>query len=168
MAEGTFTHYLAISPTTEPIAKKPATLSHTDASAIPLVVLTAFACLDWLPEPAKSPNSSQRRVVVSGASGGVGMWCVQLAKKIYRCHVIGICSSRNAEFVRALGADEVIDYGVQDVASTLLERRIEGRKYDLYVDCVGGTEMFDYWVSYFLPSFLFLSLRVGLMIVDKD
>lgn len=74
------------------------------------------------------------------------MWCVQLAKKLYNCHVIGICSGRNAEFVRGLGADEVIDYSSQDVAKTLLDSRPEGKKFDLYVDCVGGTEMFDHWV----------------------
>jgi NADPH:quinone reductase-like Zn-dependent oxidoreductase len=77
----------------------------------------------------------------------VGMWCVQLAKKLYNCHVIGICSGRNAKFVRELGADRVIDYSAQDVAKTLLDGRPEGRKYDLYIDCVGGTEMFDHWTK---------------------
>lgn len=75
------------------------------------------------------------------------MWCVQLAKKLYNCHVTGICSGRNAEFVKGLGADEVVDYGQQDVAKTLLDGRPEGNKYDLYIDCVGGTEMFNHWVS---------------------
>lgn len=147
MAEGTFTHYLAITPTTEPIAKKPSTLTHHEAAATPLVVLTAFAILDWLPAPSTSPNPAQRRVIVSGASGGVGMWCVQLAKKMYGCHVTGICSGRNADFVRELGADEVIDYATQDVPQSLLSKRPEGKKYDLYVDCVGGTDMFAYWTE---------------------
>jgi NADPH:quinone reductase-like Zn-dependent oxidoreductase len=146
MAEGTFTQYLAIDPSSEPIAKKPSTLSHQEAAAIPLVVLTAFAILDWLPSESQSLNST-RRVIVSGASGGVGMWCVQLAKKLYNCHVIGICSGRNADFVKDLGADEIIDYRVQDVAKTLLDGRPEGKKYDLYIDCVGGTEMFDHWTE---------------------
>jgi len=144
-AEGTFTQYLSIG-LGEPIAKKPKSLGHQEAAAVPLVVLTAFACLDWLPPESQSPNE-KRRVVVSGASGGVGIWCVQLAKKLYDCHVIGICSGRNAEFVKELGADEVIDYGKRDVAKTLLEGRPGGKKYDLYVDCVGGTDMFNHWVS---------------------
>ncbi|KAH5629037.1 hypothetical protein HBI23_226250 [Parastagonospora nodorum] len=144
-AEGTFTQYLSIGPG-EPIAKKPKSLSHQEAAAIPLVVLTAFACLDWLPTESQSPNE-KRRVVVSGASGGVGIWCVQLAKKLYDCHVIGICSGRNADFVKELGADEVIDYGKQDVAKTLLYGRPGGKKYDLYIDCVGGTDMFNYWTE---------------------
>jgi NADPH:quinone reductase-like Zn-dependent oxidoreductase len=143
-AEGTFTQYLNVVPG-EPIAKKPAKLTHQEAAAIPLVVLTAFACLDWLPGETQSPNV-KRRVVVSGASGGVGIWCVQLAKKLYDCYVIGVCSGRNAEFVKELGTDEVIDYGPQDVARTLLEGRPGGKKYDLFIDCVGGTDMFNHWV----------------------
>jgi NADPH:quinone reductase-like Zn-dependent oxidoreductase len=144
-AEGTFSQYLSVAPG-EPIAKKPTSLSHQEAAAIPLVVLTAFACLDWLPGESQSPNE-KRRVVVSGASGGVGIWCVQLAKKLYGCHVIGICSRRNADFVKELGADEVIDYGNQDVAKTLLDGRPGRKKYDLYIDCVGGTDMFNHWVN---------------------
>lgn len=145
LAEGTFTQYLSVDPGREPIAQKPTAWSFEEASAVPLVVLTAFACLDWLPSSGQSPNGNARRVVVSGASGGVGMWVVQLAKQIFGCHVTGICSGRNAGFVKELGADEVIDYSTQDVARTLLDGRPKGSKYDLYVDCVGGTEIFRYW-----------------------
>ncbi|KAJ4384655.1 hypothetical protein N0V86_000256 [Didymella sp. IMI 355093] len=143
--QGTFTQYLKITPASEPVAKIPKAWGFEEAAAVPLVVLTAFACLDWLPAESKSPNGSERRVVISGASGGVGMWAVQLAKKVYGCHVTGICSGRNAEFVKSLGADEVVDYSKQVVAKTLLASRPEGRKYDLYIDCVGGTEMFQHW-----------------------
>lgn len=145
VGEGTFTQYLSVAPGSEPIAKKTAAWGFEEAAAVPLVVLTAFACLDWLPREGKEADALPRRVVVAGASGGVGMWCVQLAKKMFGCHVTGVCSGRNADFVRGLGADEVIDYSKQDVAKTLLESRPEGRKYDLYVDCVGGTEMFAHW-----------------------
>ena len=145
LGEGTFTEYLRVDPEKEPIAKKPAAWGFEEAAAVPLVVLTAFSCLDWLPSTDQSPNGETRRVVVSGASGGVGMWAVQIAKKVYGCHVTGICSSRNAGFVRGLGADEVIDYGKQDVATALLNLRPNGKKYDLYVDCVGGTEIFKHW-----------------------
>jgi NADPH:quinone reductase-like Zn-dependent oxidoreductase len=144
VGEGTFTQYLRILPG-EPIAKMPRAWVFEEAAAVPLVVLTAFACLDWLPPPPKSPNMEERRVVVCGASGGVGMWAVQLAKKVYGCHVAAICSGRNADFVRGLGADEVIDDLEQNVAETLLASRPEGRKYDLYVDCVGGTQIFEHW-----------------------
>lgn len=145
VGEGTFTQYLKTTPGSETLARMPIAWGFQKAAAVPLVVLTAFACLDWLPAESKSPNGTERRVVVGGASGGVGMWAVQLAKKMYGCHVTAICSGRNADLVRGLGADEVIDYTKQDVAETLLASRLEGRKYDLYVDCVGGTQMFEHW-----------------------
>ena len=157
-AEGTFTKYLCLSPQTNPIAKKPRSLSHAEAAAIPLVALTAFACLDWLPDPSSSPNEDRRYVVVSGASGGVGSWCVQLAKKLYGCHVTAICSSRNADFVRALGADEVIDYATQDVPASLLSKRPRGSQFDLYVDCVGGTEMFGCWTQLLHRSAAYITI----------
>ena len=70
-----------------------------------------------------------------------------VAKKLYNCHITGICSSKNADFVRGMGADEVIDYTTQDVAKALLDARPRGRKFDLYIDCVGGVEIFKRWVG---------------------
>lgn len=145
LAEGTFARYVAVTPGREPVARMPRRWGWEQGAAVPLGVLTAFACLDWLPGAAESPNQAGRRVVVSGASGGVGMWCVQLAKKVFGCHVTAVCSGRNAGFVRGLGADEVVDYEAGDVKGALLGARPEGRKYDLYIDCVGGTEVFDWW-----------------------
>ena len=73
---------------------------------------------------------------------------MQLAKRLYGSHITAICSSRNAQFVRDLGADEVISYTFQDVRKTLLEKvEKDGAAYDLYVDCVGGTDVFDYWTQ---------------------
>ncbi|EUC48419.1 hypothetical protein COCMIDRAFT_34104 [Bipolaris oryzae ATCC 44560] len=144
-AEGTFTHYLTISPSTSPLAKKPPSLPHASASAIPLVALTAYACLSWLPSSPSTP-SHPYRIIISGASGGVGTLCLQLGKRLHGSHMTAICSSRNASFVRSLGADDVIDYTTQNVREALLEKvGKEGVKYDLYVDCVGGTDVFGYW-----------------------
>ncbi|KAF2443937.1 GroES-like protein [Karstenula rhodostoma CBS 690.94] len=141
-AQGTFTKYLIVSDKA-PIARKPKGWTFEEAASVPLVTLTAFACLDRLP-PLK-PTVAHRRVVVAGASGGTGMWCVQLAKKVYNCHVLAICSGRNAEFVRGLGADDIIDYTTSNVPQALLNHRPKGLKFDLYIDCVGGTEMFGNW-----------------------
>ena len=141
--DGTFTQYVTVSQSA-PISRIPNGWSYTKAAAVPLVALTAFACLDWL--PSETAKDVKRRVIVSGASGGVGTWCVQLAKQLCNSHVTAICSGANVDFVRALGADEVIDYKKADVARTLMERRPEGRKYDLFIDCVGGVDMFKYWV----------------------
>ncbi|KNG52708.1 alcohol dehydrogenase [Stemphylium lycopersici] len=170
MAEGTFTHFLAITPSTDPVAKKPSSLPHTTAAAIPLVALTAYACLDWLPPAHLSPNcnsdtatDNRRHIIIAGASGGVGTYCLQLARRLHNCHITAICSSANASFVRSLGADTVIDYTTHDVPATLLSQR-PGRgdndsgKYDLYIDCVGGTHMFDYWTQLLHPQAAYVTI----------
>ncbi|PQE20261.1 hypothetical protein CJF30_00001569 [Rutstroemia sp. NJR-2017a BBW] len=72
--QGTFGQYIAVDPASDPVVKKPDSLSHEAAASIPLVALTAFACLDWLPE---NGSTSQRKVIVRGASGGSGSWVVQ-------------------------------------------------------------------------------------------
>ncbi|PQE29921.1 hypothetical protein CJF32_00000591 [Rutstroemia sp. NJR-2017a WRK4] len=130
--QGTFSQYIAVDPASDPVVKKPDSLSHEAAASIPLVALTAFACLDWLLE---NGSTSQRKVIVRGASGGSGSWVVQLAKLLYDCHVTAVCSGRNAEYVRNLGADEVIDYTIQPVLQTLVDSRASGGEYDLIVDC---------------------------------
>jgi len=73
--QGTFSQYINVNPASDPVVKKPTSLSHESAASIPLVALTAFACLDWLPPPTQ--GGSQRRVVIRGASGGTGSWLVQ-------------------------------------------------------------------------------------------
>jgi NADPH:quinone reductase-like Zn-dependent oxidoreductase len=75
-----------------------------------------------------------------------------VAKVAYDCHVTAICSSKNAEYVKKLGADDVIDYTTNDVAQTLLAQRAESKESDLIVDCVGGTELIGHYVR--SPSYL--------------
>jgi len=64
-----------------------------------------------------------------------------VAKVSYDCHVTAICSSKNASFVKELGADEVIDYTSQDIVSVLEDKLASGGQSDLIVDCVGGKEL---------------------------
>ena len=71
---GTFTRYLTVSDKA-PMARKPKCWTMAEAAAVPLVALTASACLDRL-SPAHTAGA-QQRIVVAGASGGTGMWCVQ-------------------------------------------------------------------------------------------
>jgi NADPH:quinone reductase-like Zn-dependent oxidoreductase len=91
----------------ERIAKMPASLSFAEAASMPLAAQTALQGL------RKGRARFGSRVLIIGASGGVGTFAVQIAK-VLGCHVTGVCSGRNADFVRQLGADEVIDYTLGD------------------------------------------------------
>jgi len=110
------------------LALIPDELSFAQAAAIPLATLTAYQGL---------MNCAQlragARVVINGASGAVGLSAVQIAKA-KQCHIVGICSGRNMEFVRGLGADEVLDYTRTNYATHLSDQ-------DVFFDCA-GTESF--------------------------
>jgi NADPH:quinone reductase-like Zn-dependent oxidoreductase len=69
-----------------------------------------------------------------------------VAKVVYDCQVTAICSAKNAEYVRTLGADEVIDYTSQDVIQTLLSTAAATQPMDLVIDCVGGTDILAHYV----------------------
>lgn len=112
------------------IVKKPAAWSWTQAAALPLVWLTARTCVE-LCEPYLTAS---KKLVVLGGSSGVGMYVCHLAKQ-RGWDVLATCSGKNAEFVKGMGADVVVDYTSQDVVS-------EVKKYApaAIVDCVGGTD----------------------------
>jgi NADPH:quinone reductase-like Zn-dependent oxidoreductase len=103
------------------VALKPASMSFEQAAAIPLTALTALQCLrdHGQLEPGQ-------RVLINGASGGVGTFAVQIAKSL-GAQVTGVCSTPNLDLVRSLGADQVIDYTQEDFAQT-------GVRYDLIFD----------------------------------
>lgn len=107
------------------VVRKPATLSHAEAASIPLVGLTAinglFNCANL---------QSGQRVLVIGASGGVGTLAVQIAKNA-GAHVTGVCSAANMPLVASLGADAVIDYNEHDALRT-------SEAYDIVYDTVGS------------------------------
>ena len=114
------------------LAAKPGTLSHIEAAAVPLAALTAWQAFF---EHAKL--SRGQRVLIHAAAGGVGTYAVQLA---HWCgaHVIGTARAVNAEFVRRLGADEVIDYSVER-----FEEKVQD--VDLVLDSVGGETLERSW-----------------------
>jgi len=107
------------------IAPKPATLDHTQASVVPISALTAWqALID------RAELSEGKRVLVHGAAGGVGSFAVQFARH-KKAHVIATASAANADFVMALGADEVIDYRMTRFETVV-------RDVDVVLDTVGG------------------------------
>lgn len=107
------------------LVRKPERLTHVEAAALPLAGLTAWQALV---ETARVEAGS--RVLVTGAAGGVGHLAVQIAAA-RRAHVIGLTSAGDADRVRALGADEVLDYRAVDFAEVL-----DG--LDVVLDVLGG------------------------------
>jgi NADPH:quinone reductase-like Zn-dependent oxidoreductase len=107
------------------IAPKPQSLTFENAAAIPLGALTAWQAMFDL-----AKLSSGQRILITGASGGVGSLAVQLAK-VKGAYVIGLASGRNGAFVRELGADEFVDYTKQNFAAVVQD-------VDVVFDAVGG------------------------------
>src|SRR5262249_12508017 len=108
------------------VARKPANLSFEEAAAVPVGALTAL-------EAIRDQGNLQtgQRVLVNGASGGVGTFAVQLAKALGAAHVTAVCSTRNVERVRTLGADHVVDYTREDYT-------LSGERCDLIIDVAGN------------------------------
>jgi NADPH:quinone reductase-like Zn-dependent oxidoreductase len=127
-AGGAFAEYVRVP--ADRLAAKPATLSFEQAAAVPLAGITALAGL----RDAGRLRAGQR-LLVNGASGGVGTFAVQVAKAL-GAEVTGVCSTRNVELVRSLGADHVIDYRREDFARS-------GRRYDVVFDLVGNRSLTD-------------------------
>ena len=108
------------------LALKPANLSFQQAATVPLAAVTA---LQGLRDAGKI--LSGQKVLIVGASGGVGTFAVQIAKW-YGADVTGVCSAKNLEMVRSIGADQVIDYTREDFTRT-------GQRYDLIFQLAGTT-----------------------------
>jgi NADPH:quinone reductase-like Zn-dependent oxidoreductase len=106
------------------LALKPANLSFPQAATVPLAAVTALQGL----RDAGEIRSGQK-VLIVGASGGVGTFAVQIARW-YGADVTGVCSTRNMEMVRSIGADRVIDYTWEDFTRT-------GQQYDLIFQLAG-------------------------------
>ncbi|HET9005225.1 MAG TPA: NAD(P)-dependent alcohol dehydrogenase [Actinomycetes bacterium] len=120
---GTLAEYAAVPE--DALVAKPANLSFEQAAAVPVAGLTALQGLR-----DKGGIRPGWRVLINGASGGVGTFAVQVAKA-FGADVTGVCSPRNVELVASLGADQVIDYTRQDFTRT-------GRRYDLLLDVAGS------------------------------
>ncbi len=113
------------------IALKPANLSFEAAAAVPVAALTALQGLR-----DKGQIQPGQQVLILGASGGVGTFAVQIAKA-FGVEVTAVCSTRNVDMVRSLGADQVIDYTQADVTKN-------GQRYDLILAVNGYHPIFAY------------------------
>jgi NADPH:quinone reductase-like Zn-dependent oxidoreductase len=126
---GGFAEYVCASENA--LALKPANLSFETAAAAPVV---AFTALQGLRDTGRIQPG--QKVLINGASGGVGTFAVQIAKS-FDTEVTGVCSTRNVDMVRSIGADQVIDYTQDDFTTS-------GQHYDLIFDAVGNRSAAEY------------------------
>jgi NADPH:quinone reductase-like Zn-dependent oxidoreductase len=123
---GSFAEYVSVSEGS--VVSKPANLTFEQAAAVPMAGMTALQALrDW---GAVQPG---QKVLINGASGGVGTFAVQIAAS-FGAEVTGVCSTRNVDMVRSIGAEQVIDYTQEDFTQT-------GPRYDLILDLVGNRSL---------------------------
>jgi len=122
-ATGAFAEYTCASEAK--IAPKPQSVSFEKAAAVPIAGLTALQALR-----DKGHLQSGQKILINGAAGGIGTFAVQIAKSL-GANVTGVCSTKNVELVRSLGADRVIDYTREDFTQ-------DSERYDLLLDNVGN------------------------------
>jgi len=127
---GAFSEYVRVRESRN-IVMKPTNISFEEAAAIPIAAITALQAVR-----DHGKLKAGEKMLVNGASGGVGTFAVQIAKAL-GAEVTGVCSGRNVELVRSLGADHVIDYTREDFT-------VGATKYDLIVDNVVTHSFSDY------------------------
>jgi len=127
LEQGGFAEYVSVPERL--LARKPANLSYEQAAAVPMAATTALLSLRDVAriEPGQ-------KVLVNGASGGVGTFAVQIARAL-GARADAVCSLPNADLARSIGADEVIDYTSQDFTRS-------GRRYDVLLDIAGSRPVF--------------------------
>ena len=119
---GSFAEYVCVR---NAVVLKPANVTFEQAAAVPIAALTALQGLR-----DKGQVQPGHKVLINGASGGVGTFAVQIAKAL-GAEVTGVCSTRNVDLVRSIGADHVIDYTREDFTRN-------DRRYDLMLDVAGS------------------------------
>ncbi|CAG8434114.1 10036_t:CDS:2 [Funneliformis mosseae] len=138
---GTYAQYTIVNINDGGIVKKPATITHQEAAGFGVAGITAWTGLITVGglKIGEEAKEVQKKILVIGASGGCGTYTVQIAKNINNAQVTAICSGKNAELIKKLGADRIIDYTKEDFVEVLKE---EKESFDLVIDCVGGDEFY--------------------------
>jgi len=129
------------------LALRPKNISWEETASIPLSALSAWQALfvHGALKPVFETKSGNEgtKVLITAASGGVGIWAVQLAHHA-GVDVVGTCGTKNIEFVKSLGADTVLDYSNTSLLEWVNDDR-GTRAFDLVLDCVGGQTLEDSW-----------------------
>jgi NADPH:quinone reductase-like Zn-dependent oxidoreductase len=124
--QGAFAEYVCAPEST--MAMKPPNITFEQAAAAPVA---GFTALQGLRDHGRVRPG--QRVLINGAAGGVGTFAVQIAKS-FDAQVTGVCSTRNVDMVRSIGADHVVDYNHEDFTQ-------RGQQYDVIFDCVGNQSL---------------------------
>ena len=127
--KGAFAEYVCASE--KALVLKPANVTFEQAAS---VAIAAFTALQGLRD--KGHIQPGQRVLINGAAGGVGTFAVQIAKS-FGADVTGVCSTRNVDMVRSIGADKIIDYTQEDFTKS-------GQRYDVILDMIGNHSFSDY------------------------
>jgi len=127
--DGAFAEYVCVREA-RAVALKPANITFEQAASVPIAGVTALQGLR-----DKGKVQPGQRVLINGASGGVGTFAVQIAKSM-GADVTGVCSTRNVDMVRSLGADHVIDYTKEDFIKS-------AQRYDVMYDTVGNRSLLE-------------------------
>lgn len=153
--DGTYAEFVAVK--ASEVAFKPKTIDYVMAAAVPLAGLTAWQALF-----DHGKLTEGQKVLIIGASGGVGSFAVQFAKW-KKATVIGVCSSKNVNFLKSLKADQVIDYNIMHFEDIV-------KNADLVFDAVGGESKSNGW-KVLKPGGIFVSITgrpVSDDLADKD
>src|SRR5512139_1043329 len=129
LGSGSFAEYVSVPESV--LALKPSNVSFEEAAAVPVAAVTALQGLR-----DQGHIQPGHKVLINGASGGVGTFAVQIAKS-FGAEVTAVCSTRNLEIARSIGADHVIDYTKEDFTQN-------GQRYDLILAVNGARAILDY------------------------
>lgn len=124
---GAYAEYAAVDD--KVAALKPTNMTHEEAAAVPLAGMTALQALRDEGEFRRG-----QKVLINGASGGVGTYAIQIARAMGAAMIAGVCSEKNADLIKSLGADVVIDYNQEDFTKGSV-------KYDVVFDVVGNSSL---------------------------